>query len=99
PDRDRYFIDWMRPIALVRTTVGCPYRCSFCSLWKIMDGKYLRRDTSDVVAEIANIPERYVFLVDDEPFVNVRRMRLLAEQIADAGVDKEYFSYCRIDSF
>jgi radical SAM superfamily enzyme YgiQ (UPF0313 family) len=98
-DRDKYYIDWMRPIALVRTTVGCPYRCSFCSLWKIMDGKYLRREVSDVVAEIATIPERYVFLVDDEPFVNVRRMRLLAEQLADADVDKEYFGYCRIDSF
>src|SRR5262249_15851466 len=33
-DRPSYFIDWMRPIALLRTTVGCPYRCSFCSLWR-----------------------------------------------------------------
>lgn len=38
-DRSVYFIDWMRPIALIRTTVGCPYRCTFCSLWKIMDGR------------------------------------------------------------
>ncbi len=98
-DRDRYFIDWMQPIALIRTTVGCPYRCSFCSLWKIMDGKYVRRDIDSVVAEIASIPERYVFLVDDEPFVNVRRMHALAERIAHAGLDKEYFGYCRIDSF
>ena len=79
----------MRPIALVRTTVGCPYRCSFCSLWKIMDGKYLRRDIPDVVAEIAAVPERYVFLVDDEPFVNARRMRLLAKHIADTSVNKK----------
>ena len=39
-DRKHYYIDWMRPIALMRTTVGCPYRCSFCSLWRIMDGRY-----------------------------------------------------------
>ncbi len=98
-DRPRYFIDWMQPIALVRTTVGCPYRCSFCSLWRIMDGRYLRRDLDEVVVEITSVPERYVFLVDDEPFVNGGRMRALAEALAAAGVDKEYFSYCRIDSF
>ncbi|MEK6443844.1 B12-binding domain-containing radical SAM protein [Pseudonocardia sp. T1-2H] len=98
-DRHRYFIDWMQPIALVRTTVGCPFRCSFCSLWKIMDGKYMVRDVDDVVAEIAAIPESDVFLVDDEPFVNVRRMHALADRIAAAGLQKEYFSYCRIDSF
>ncbi|HEY4937429.1 MAG TPA: cobalamin-dependent protein, partial [Actinomycetota bacterium] len=47
-DRHRYYIDWMRPIALLRTTVGCPFRCSFCALWKIMDGKYYRRELEPV---------------------------------------------------
>jgi radical SAM superfamily enzyme YgiQ (UPF0313 family) len=97
-DRSRYFIDWMRPIALARTTVGCPYRCSFCSLWRVMDGKYYRRDVSRVAEELAAIQERYVFLVDDEPFINPHRMRELANALISNGVDKEYFAYCRIDT-
>jgi radical SAM superfamily enzyme YgiQ (UPF0313 family) len=97
-DRGSYFIDWMKPIALMRTTVGCPYRCSFCSLWKIMDGRYYLRDIGQVVDELAQIEERYVFLVDDEAFINAKRMARLAHAIRDAGIDKEYFAYCRIDT-
>jgi len=97
-DRDRYFIDWMKPIALLRTTVGCPYRCSFCSLWKIQDGRYHMLDIERVVAEIASVREECIFLVDDEAFINGKRMRLLAEALKAAGVRKRYFTYCRIDT-
>jgi radical SAM superfamily enzyme YgiQ (UPF0313 family) len=97
-DRQQYYIDWMKPIALMRTTVGCPFRCSFCSLWRIMDGRYYKRDVDRVIDELKNISERYVFFVDDEPFVNPQRMTELAEGIAEEGLDKEYFAYCRIDS-
>jgi radical SAM superfamily enzyme YgiQ (UPF0313 family) len=99
PDRARYFIDWMKPIALMRTTVGCPYRCSFCSLWRIMDGQYHRRDIERVVEEIAAIEERNIFFVDDEPFINAKRMAAMAEAIRGAGLDHDYFAYCRIDTF
>lgn len=98
-DRALYFIDWMRPIALLRTTVGCPYRCSFCSLWRVMDGQYLRRDIDYVVDEIASVPEKNIFLVDDEPFVNAKRMSAMASAIAARGLDHHYFAYCRIDTF
>lgn len=98
-DRDQYYIDWMRPIALLRATVGCPFKCSFCSLWKLMDGKYLKRDIEKVVDELAAIKEDYVFLVDDEPFIDVKRMGMLAAAIRARGIKKEYFAYCRIDSF
>ena len=97
-DRPRYFIDWMKPIALMRTTVGCPYRCTFCALWRIMDGRYYKREIDAVVEELQTIPERYVFFVDDEPFVDPKRMWHLAEAIQAAGIDKEYFAYSRIDS-
>lgn len=97
-DRASYFIDWMRPIALVRTTVGCPYRCSFCSLWKIMDGRYHMRDIQRVVDEVAMIEEENIFLVDDEAFVNGKRMHALALALREAGVRKRYFAYCRIDT-
>ena len=98
-DRSSYYIDWMRPIALMRTSVGCPFRCSFCSLWKIMDGHYYKRDVERIVEELQTIQEPYVFLVDDEPFVNARRMYEVAEGIKRAGIKKEYHAYCRIDSF
>jgi radical SAM superfamily enzyme YgiQ (UPF0313 family) len=97
-DRGNYFIDWMKPIALLRTTVGCPYRCSFCSLWKIQDGRYHMRDIERVVAEIASVREECIFLVDDEAFINGKRMMLLARALQEAGVRKRYFTYCRIDT-
>lgn len=96
--RSRYFIDWMKPIALVRTTVGCPYRCSFCSLWKIMDGKYYRRDLEATAAEIETVKEPFIFLVDDEPFINPGRMTALAELLIAKDVQKEFFAYCRVDT-
>lgn len=97
-DRGRYFIDAMRPIALMRTTAGCPYRCTFCSIWKALDGRYYMRDIDRVVAEIAQIAEPNIFLVDDEAFINKRRMLALAEAIRVAGLKKSFFTYCRIDT-
>jgi radical SAM superfamily enzyme YgiQ (UPF0313 family) len=97
-DRSLYFIDWMRPVALLRTSVGCPFRCTFCSLWKIMEGKYHIRIASRVVEELAGIVEDWVFLVDDEAFINGRRMRELAAAIKAKGLKKRFFTYARIDS-
>lgn len=97
-DRDKYFIDWMRPIALVRTTVGCPFRCTFCSLWQMTKGKYLLRGIDRVVDEISKIKEDFIFLVDDEAFIRGKRMTELAVALKAAGVKKRFFGYCRIDS-
>ena len=97
-DRANYFIDWMKPIAMMRTSVGCPYRCSFCSLWRLMNGRYHVRDLDRVVEELKTIDEKSIFLVDDEPFVNAMRMRDLAGKIERSGIKKHFFSYCRTDS-
>jgi len=98
-DRPRYFIDWMKPIALVRTAVGCPFRCTFCSLWRITSGAYRTHEIATVLEDLRAVPERDVFLVDDEPFINVPRMTNLAREIQAAGIKKRYFAYCRIDTF
>lgn len=96
--RQRYFIDWMKPVALLRSTVGCPYRCNFCSLWKIMSGHYHARPIRDVVEELGSINEEYVFLIDDEAFIDGKRMSALATAIKEAGIRKRLFAYCRIDT-
>lgn len=97
-DRPRYFIDWMRPVAMLRTALGCPYRCTFCSIWKAVDGRYLVRSAEGVVKELQGIEEDWVFMVDDEAFINERRMLELAAAIQHSGIRKRYFTYCRIDT-
>jgi len=95
-DRQRYFIDWMTPVALLRTSVGCPYRCTFCSLWKVMDGRYHKRSIDSVVKEVSTIPEDFVFLVDDEAFIDGPRMNALAQALRREDLVKRFFAYCRI---
>jgi radical SAM superfamily enzyme YgiQ (UPF0313 family) len=51
-----------------------------------------------VVKEIGTLEEPFVFLVDDEAFINGRRMLALAAALKAAGLHKRYFAYCRIDT-
>jgi radical SAM superfamily enzyme YgiQ (UPF0313 family) len=96
--RSQYFCDWMRPLASIRTSKGCAYRCRFCALWKLTCGKYLRRAPETVVQELAGIDEENVFFADDESLLDGKRMKTLAHLIDRAGIHKRYFLYGRSDT-
>lgn len=93
-----YFSEWMAPIASVRTSRGCPYRCDFCSLWKTAEGRYYKRSVESVVEELERLEVPNVFFADDESLVDHRRMARLAEAILAAGIRKSYFMYGRADT-
>jgi radical SAM superfamily enzyme YgiQ (UPF0313 family) len=88
----------MKPLASIRTSKGCPYRCSFCAQWKLAGGRYLRRKPEKVVEELGAIDEEFVFFADDESLVDAARMQALAERIREAGIKKRYFLYGRSDT-
>ena len=96
--RPHYFSEWMKPLASMRTSKGCPYRCNFCGLWKMTGGRYLRRQPERIVEELAGIREECVFFADDESLVDADRMKELARLISDAGIAKRYFLYGRSDT-
>jgi magnesium-protoporphyrin IX monomethyl ester (oxidative) cyclase len=53
---------WIRSghrVASVITSRGCPYRCTFCSAFRITGRKYRRRSTDNVLAEIAELVTNY----------------------------------------
>lgn len=85
-------------IACVRTSVGCPNRCSFCVVHFLANGKYLQRPVEDVVNEIASLPQEYIYFVDDETFINTKRMQQIAELLIERGVKKKYLSWARSDT-
>lgn len=96
--RSQYFCDWLRPLASIRTSKGCPYRCKFCALWKLTCGKYVKREPRNVVAELATIEQENVFFADDESLLDRSRMKVLAELIREVGIEKRYFLYGRSDT-
>ena len=96
--RKRYFSEWFTPLASVRTSLGCTARCNFCALWKITEGKYLRRAPEQVVEELLTVAEPNVFFCDDESMCDVKRMDKLADLITAAGIRKNYFLYGRVDT-
>lgn len=96
--REAYFSDWMKPIASIRTSLGCFGRCNFCALWSITGGKYLERQPERIVEELREIQEEFVFFCDDESMCDTRRMDKLADLIQEAGIQKKYFLYGRVDT-
>jgi hopanoid C-3 methylase len=96
--RGSYFSEWMRPLASIRTSKGCHFKCQFCALWKLTGGRYLTRKPERIVAELATIAEKYVFFADDESLLDTERMRVLADLIEKAGINKRYFLYGRSDT-
>ena len=96
--REHYFCDWMQPLACINTSRGCPFRCKFCSLWKLTGGRYMTRHPESIVEELSGINEKYIFLSDDESMVDHKRMMNLADIIKKSGIKKSYYMYGRADT-
>ena len=108
-ERSRYYCIWhgtsgarlptlFPQTAAARTSVGCPFRCSFCVVHFLARGKYLRRTPADVVNEIVAIPEDHVYFVDDEMFIDARRAIEIAQRLLERRVRKQYISWARADT-
>lgn len=96
--RKSYFSEWMRPLASIRTSKGCHFRCRFCALWKLTGGRYFTRKPECIVEELGTIEEKYVFFADDESLLDTKRMEVLADLIGQAGIRKRFFLYGRSDT-
>jgi radical SAM superfamily enzyme YgiQ (UPF0313 family) len=51
--------------ASLQTSRGCPMDCEFCSVTAFNGRRYRRRPPEEVLAELATIPQKMIFFVDD----------------------------------
>ncbi len=94
---DEYYINFRRPLALLETARGCPFKCNFCSVWKFHQSTLREKSPERVVAELAQIKAPNVFITDDIFWMNVKRGRELAAAIQAAGIRKTYTIQTRSD--
>lgn len=98
PYRKSYYLGFERPVATIETARGCPYRCSFCSVWQFYEGKTRVRSPERVVAEVESVAENRVFFSDDNFLLNVPRAMRIASLIKERGLKKRYYMQARSDT-
>ena len=52
---------------------GCPYRCSFCSVWEFYDGRTRMMCPQRVLEELRTVSTDHITFVDDNFLLNAKR--------------------------
>jgi radical SAM superfamily enzyme YgiQ (UPF0313 family) len=95
--RHRYYYLFHRPVATLKTTWGCWYKCNFCFTWRVTQGIPYSRSPESIVEELAQIEADDVYIVDDIFLINRTRLARLAELLRRRGIRKKYLVYARAD--
>ncbi|MBN2361966.1 MAG: cobalamin-dependent protein [Deltaproteobacteria bacterium] len=95
--RSRYFYIFHDQVALLKTAFGCPFRCNFCFCRAVTAGHYAERPLDDVLAELAAIAEREIYIVDDDFLISADRVTDFLDRLSAARLDKSFLIYGRAD--
>ncbi len=83
-DRNKYHCLLFKPVWLVETARGCPFRCSFCSVWQLYARSFRERSVGAVVDDLASVGDS-VFIADDLFWNHPERSRELARALKARG--------------
>ncbi len=80
---------WKRDVAVMLTSRGCPYKCSFCQVVAVT--KLCRYNSPQkIVAEIQELYTKYgmknISIADDLFVVNKKRVKQLIEELKNSGL-------------
>lgn len=78
-----------RPVWLIETARGCPFRCSFCSIWQLHSRAVRERSIESVCRDFASVGDR-VFVADDLFWHHPSRSLALAGELRRRGVRKRW---------
>ncbi|MEE8352719.1 MAG: radical SAM protein [Rhodospirillales bacterium] len=91
------------PYASIYTSLGCPYKCSFCCINAPFDiNRYRMRRPEDVVNEIGYLHDTYgikTYKIIDEMFVlNERHVGAICDLLIERDYRLNIWAYARVDT-
>lgn len=86
------------PSTYLFTSLGCPYKCTFCAIWCQYQGKYLQRDVESVITELKEMDYDIVRFADANTIVKESVIEHLFDRIEQEGIKKTYIMDIRTDT-
>jgi hopanoid C-3 methylase len=86
------------PSTYVFTSLGCPYKCTFCSIWGQFRGRYHQRGVESLIAELKQTDDYPVVrFADANTVVDIDFMNTLFDRIREEGIEKFFIMDIRAD--
>ena len=114
PDRKSLPIDYIESMPLdvpavlsldkyctIQTSRGCPYKCIYCDIPALADGKWICRSPEHVLGEMQELSDegyRSIYLTDDHFLMKRKRISAICEGIIDRGLKFRWGCEGRVDS-
>ena len=95
--RDKYFYIFHDKVALIKTSFGCPYTCSFCFCRVITNGQFYQRPVFEIMQELEQINEKEIYIVDDDFLVDKKRLQEFINELKIRKIEKHFLVYGRAD--
>ncbi len=95
--RNSYFYIFHDKVALIKTSFGCPYTCSFCFCRIITDGRFHQRPIAEVIQELEQIEQKEIYIVDDDFLTDKKWLQEFIIEIKQRKIEKHYLVYGRAD--
>ncbi len=87
--------------ASIQTTRGCPMNCDFCSVTAFNGRNYRYRQIAEVISEMEEIPQKNLFILDDNIVGNTvqaqNRAIGLFKAMIDRGIKKDWIGQASLN--
>lgn len=81
----------------VMTSRGCPFDCNFCSVTEMFGRGFRKQSAERVVEEVKRYTGGYLFFVDDNFAVDIKRARRIMDLMREGGIRRPWTTQVRTD--
>lgn len=91
--------DSPHPVTYLYSSLGCPYKCTFCSIWPQFKGRFFQRKIESIISELKSTDDYSVVrFADANTIVNVDFIHELFDVIEEEKIKKNYVMDIRVDT-